>query len=800
MKRIAAQLCYIFFLIKFLLYGSIGTPQGHLIIQPGPEEGKDARVWTLDPGNNFFDHKYTKLNAWTWSGEFGIERSFIEFDLAEIPSGAQIDQAFLSLYYHFLSGNPEQTHYGANKFLIQRITSEWSEYEATWNNQPAVSSQNQVEIEASVDPQQDYIDIDVTLMLIDALNCNSDSSFGMGFQLETEELYRRIGLSSSDHPNPAFWPKLEIFYSCALDLGPDTVLCEGDTLILNAGSDFTEYLWNDNSTDSTVTIMTSGTYWVEVWDGLDCHTSDTINVEFLPGPEVYSLGSDTILCEQDSLLLIADGNFNSWEWQDGSSDSSFLVTESGIYFITVSNDCGFATDSVVIGFWPDIFSGFNIGPDTILCYGESIVLSAGPYFDDYLWQDSSSGQSFNVNEPGTYYVTVSNICGQITDTINIGYYPDILLNLGNDTTLCLNETLWLSAGPGFQNYIWQDGSIAQDFFITSSGLYTVEVTDYNNCTAGDEVFVDYLLVNVDLGSDTSVCEISGITLEASGNFTGIIWNDSVYQQQIEITHAGYYSVKAFDSVNQKYCFDYDTIQIQYIESPSFENFQAEYQFCIGESIMIEAPFGSGFQYFWSTGNLDHEIEISQPGIYYLTIQNECDTVTSNFDVSLYPDPVPNILVDSLMIDEGFISLFVPEQFQSYIWSEGSVGNNIDVNENAVYFVTVENQFGCIGFDSILIDCFDCSLWVPAVFTPNADLSNDFFFVDAPNVEELSIKILNRWGKQVYESNDMEFKWDGMSKGQPCAEGVYYYVISFNCNFISGDKGTRLFTGNVTLLR
>jgi gliding motility-associated-like protein len=800
MKRIAAQFCYIFFLIKFLLYGSIGTPQGHLIIQPGPEEGKDARVWTLDPGNNFFDHKYTKLNAWTWSGEFGIERSFIEFDLAEIPSGAQIDQAFLSLYYHFLSGNPEQTHYGANKFLIQRTTSEWSEYEVTWNNQPAVSSQNQVEIEASLDPQQDYIDIDVTSMLIDALNYNSDSSFGMGFQLETEELYRRVGLSSSDHPNPSLWPKLEIFYSCFIDLGPDTTLCEGDTLILNAGSNYTDYLWSDNSIDSTMIITTTGTYWVEVWDGYDCNTSDTIYVSFAPGPEGLNIGNDTTICEQDSLLLFAEGGFDSYEWQDGSMDSTFLVTESGIYYVTVTNECGAATDSIIINLWPDLLSGFNIGNDTTLCFGESMLLSAGPYFDNYLWQDGSTGQNFNVTAPGVYHVTVSNICGQISDTINIHYHPEIILDFGNDTALCTEETLWLNAGMGFQHYLWQDGSTNNNFFVTTAGIYSIEVTDYNNCTAEDDIYVDYLSVNVDLGEDTSICENAVFMLSAFGNFTGIVWNDLVYHQQIEITHEGYYSVKVYDSVDQKYCFDYDTILILYKESPSLESFETEYQFCPGESISIEAPTGTGFQYFWSTGNTDPSIDINKPGTYFLTIQNECDTVITNFDVSLFPDPAPNILIDSILLDQGVVSLFVPEPFQSYSWSDGSIDNSIDVSENGIYFVSVENEYKCIGSDSILIDCFDCSLWVPAVFTPNADLSNDFFFVDGPNVEELNIKIINRWGEQVYESNDTEFKWDGMSHGQACAEGVYYYVVSFTCNLISGNKGTRLFTGNVTLLR
>ena len=122
------------FLVSTLIFTSTLFSQTTIILQPGPAEGKDAKVWSLSSNTNYADHQMLKANAWTWGGTFGIERSYFEFDLSEIPPQATILSADLSLYYHFLPGNPEQTHSGNNECLIQRVTSSWDENSITWNN------------------------------------------------------------------------------------------------------------------------------------------------------------------------------------------------------------------------------------------------------------------------------------------------------------------------------------------------------------------------------------------------------------------------------------------------------------------------------------------------------------------------------------------------------------------------------------------------------------------------------------------------------------------------------------------
>jgi gliding motility-associated-like protein len=69
------------------------------------------------------------------------------------------------------------------------------------------------------------------------------------------------------------------------------------------------------------------------------------------------------------------------------------------------------------------------------------------------------------------------------------------------------------------------------------------------------------------------------------------------------------------------------------------------------------------------------------------------------------------------------------------------------------------------------------LHVPNAFTPNGDGLNDFFFVETMLVRELTTQIFDRWGKLIFESGDLSFRWPGEDvQGYPAAEGAYTYVM------------------------
>lgn len=181
-----------------------------LILKLGPEKGKDAYVGSIVPDVNYGDHGNLHINAWTQGGILNIVRSYIDFDLSQLPQNCSIDSAFISLYY---SDDPYyEEHSGDNNFVIERVTSDWDESTITWNNQPTSTSVNKTLIEGAINSTQDFPHLDITLLIQDIYS-NMGSSFGLVLKMEDESAYRRLVFASSDNVNEKIWPLLEVYYT-----------------------------------------------------------------------------------------------------------------------------------------------------------------------------------------------------------------------------------------------------------------------------------------------------------------------------------------------------------------------------------------------------------------------------------------------------------------------------------------------------------------------------------------------------------------------------------------------------------
>ena len=89
------------------------------------------------------------------------------------------------------------------------------------------------------------------------------------------------------------------------------------------------------------------------------------------------------------------------------------------------------------------------------------------------------------------------------------------------------------------------------------------------------------------------------------------------------------------------------------------------------------------------------------------------------------------------------------------------------------------------------------VWIPNAFTPNGDNKNDAFFINTKLITSLNVGIFDRWGKLVFESNDLNFHWNGKDiSGTELPEGVYTYKIKA----IGYDGEVEVIAGTVTLLR
>jgi hypothetical protein len=180
--------------------------------------------------------------------------------------------------------------------------------------------------------------------------------------------------------------------SPGINLGPDFNLCPGVIHLLDAGSGYDSYLWQDGSTDQTFMVTEGGTFWVHAYLGSTMY-ADTIEIGYWPYPDP-NLGNDTLLCPGNALFLEPPANFASYLWQNGSTLPFFIVSNEGLYWVTVTDVHGCtASDSIWV-----TYSDFeiNLGMDTSICLCDSVLLDAGAGFFNYEWQDGSTDQCFLV--------------------------------------------------------------------------------------------------------------------------------------------------------------------------------------------------------------------------------------------------------------------------------------------------------------------------------------------------------------------------------------------------------------------
>jgi len=141
---------------------------------------------------------------------------------------------------------------------------------------------------------------------------------------------------------------LNIFPSPIVTLRPDTTLCDGDSLILDAGNDSLISIWQYNDTARFFIAKAAGLINLEKIDTNDCKASESFTLGIDLPPHI-DLGSDTTICINHDLMFNGSSK-GYYLWQDGSTDTSYRVTEPGTYYVQISNACGMATDSCEVAY------------------------------------------------------------------------------------------------------------------------------------------------------------------------------------------------------------------------------------------------------------------------------------------------------------------------------------------------------------------------------------------------------------------------------------------------------------------
>ncbi len=271
-----------------------------------------------------------------------------------------------------------------------------------------------------------------------------------------------------------------------------------------------------------------------------------------------NLGLDQILCENDTLILNPNPVGNNLTWQDNSTTSSYTVTQQGSYWVKTSGSCS-SIDTVNVFYNP--LPNINLGNDTNLCQGNSLVLNANNLNSSFVWQDNSSSSSYTVTQQGSYWVDVTTNGCLASDSITINYIPLPLIKLGNDTVLCEGKNLVLDASFVNGNYNWQNNSSNAIFTVTQQGNYWVNVIA-NGCSASDSININYIpspILNFE--NKINLCQGESITLNATNVNATYLWQDNSVNSTFTVSQPGIYWV----SVYANNCINTDSIKVDIID-------------------------------------------------------------------------------------------------------------------------------------------------------------------------------------------------------------------------------------------
>jgi gliding motility-associated-like protein len=388
----------------------------------------------------------------------------------------------------------------------------------------------------------------------------------------------------------------------------------------------------------------------------------------------------------------------------------------------------------------------------------------------------------------------------------------------NDTTQCLVGNAFsfannssLKSGTFKQNRDFNDGSISDSF--NTSHSYTTFDT-----------FTTKLLITSDWGCKDSILKKVYVSPMPKADFTvntnpqPLAGNNFVFTNQSNIPWG-----------NMSYTWDYgdgsppdnavngnhsyskpDTFEVKlisvsdggcpdsfsmfvYVQINVSVDFTAK-RFCLGDTVIFEsfcnAAPDSFINYLWDYGDGNQAIVWSDPRHAYADTGTYTVNLVGNTylgykgsiskTIKILPKPALSITYnkDTAFYPGGSTILTANGIFDSILWSTGQTTADITVKNAGIYSVRVTDVNGCAATESIQIYLLEKKSFASMnVITPNDDGFNDVWKVgDIDQYKPCKVKIFNRWGDELYSSDDYQNDWNGTYKGKKLPEGTYYYYF------------------------
>lgn len=443
-----------------------------------------------------------------------------------------------------------------------------------------------------------------------------------------------------------------------LELGPDVTICAGESVQIGQSLVQATYQWSTGETSDFITVSSPGWYYLDIVYG-DCPYSDSIEVHVMDLS--FDLGPDIFFCAGESATLhpVVPAGVD-YLWSDGSTLDSLVVTQPGLYGLSISIDNCVKEDSVMV----DVLDlSFTLGNDTTICAGSTYVLNPAVNSGvSYTWSDNSTGSTIAVQNAGTYALTVEQLGCSASDTIQIEVL-DLSFNLGNDTLFCVNQSVMLhpQVEDGVQ-YNWSTGATTSSVQIQEEGWVSLTI-DKLGCSATDSIYVSELDLSFTLGNDTTICLGASLVLQPTV-MPGVSysWSNGSTNPSITVTTAGTYSL----TVTHNGCSAEDFINVVVLDLTfSLGN---DTTICNGSSLVLQPVVLPGVSFNWSDGSTGNSITVSEAGNYHLEIDSLGCSAQDEIQVSLFyvnavvPTPLEICLNDTAMV--------VATGMDSLSWSNG----------------------------------------------------------------------------------------------------------------------------------
>lgn len=457
-------------------------------------------------------------------------------------------------------------------------------------------------------------------------------------------------------------------------------------------------------------------------------------------------------------------------------------------------------------------------------YGGSHVDGGTSRFDKrgVIYQGVCSGGQSMPTTPGAF--APNNLVGWDLGVFKIDFdQRGVNVDLSvSSTTGCAPAIITFNGSGNATDLIWTlpDGTVIStdasfEYGFNEPGTYQVLLIgiDSTSCNLADTAFVTVSISSpADLNALFTAAPISSCTaygVQLSNQSTGgngVLWDlngSPSAETDPYVTVPGPDTYTFTITVFDQFCQLEESYSMSVVVPPATIeiDLQSPLYLCPDGSVLVDA--GVGFDtYQWSTGQAVQVISVAEAGTYTVTV--ELGTCDATDDVLVVQVPTPPEMGDRSACPGVNVSFGPNVALQSILWSNGSQDPTITVDEEGVYSFVAIDEYGCEFTDSaelIYLNNSDGAIIIPNVFSPNGDSYNDVFEVTGLDVQYFNMEVYNRWGRKMYETQDIRRGWRGSvdnATDMPVPDGTYFYIINFRdpCR----DEYMTERTGHVTLLR